>query len=145
MNKTSWSDGIPAELFQILKYDAVKVMHLIDQQIWKTHLLPQNWKGQFPFQSQRRAMLKNVQVTIYSGSFHKLANYLKSVKARPKQNMNWEILDIQDEFQRDRGTRDQIVNIHWITEKAREFQRNIYFCYTDYNWLCGSQQNVAYS
>ena len=58
MNKSSGSDGLPAELFQILKYDGVKVLHSIDQQIWKTQQWPQDWKGQFSFQSQRKAMQK---------------------------------------------------------------------------------------
>ena len=58
MNKASRGDGIPVELFQILKDDAVKVLHSICQQIWKTQQWPQDWKSQFPFQSQRKAMLK---------------------------------------------------------------------------------------
>ena len=60
MNKASGSNGIPAELFQILKDDAVKVLHSICQQIWKTQQWPQDWKSQFSFQSQRRAMPNNV-------------------------------------------------------------------------------------
>ena len=62
-NKVSEGDGIPIELFQILKDDAVKVMHSICQQIWKTQQWPQDWKSQFSFQSQRRAMPKNAQTT----------------------------------------------------------------------------------
>ena len=62
MNKASGSDGIPAELFQILKDDAVKVLHSICQQIWKTQQWPQDGKGQFSFQSQRRATPKKVQI-----------------------------------------------------------------------------------
>ena len=58
MNKASVANGIPVELFQILKYDAVKVLHSICQQIWKTQQWPQDWKGQFSFQSQRKAMPK---------------------------------------------------------------------------------------
>ena len=60
-NKASGGDGIPVELFQILKDDAVKVLHSICQQIWETQQWPQDWKGQFSFQSQRKAMPKNVQ------------------------------------------------------------------------------------
>ena len=63
MNKASGGDGIPVELFQILKDDAVKVLHSICQQIWKTQQWPQDWKSQFSFQSQRNVMLKNVQTT----------------------------------------------------------------------------------
>ena len=64
MNKASGGDGIPIELFQILKDDAVKVLHSICQQIWKTQQwLHSTGKGQFSFQYQRKAMLKNVQTT----------------------------------------------------------------------------------
>ena len=63
MNKASGGDGIPVEQFQILKDDAVKVLHSICQQIWKTQKWPQDWKSQFSFQSQRKAMAKNVQTT----------------------------------------------------------------------------------
>ena len=72
-NKTSIGDGIPAELFQILKDDAVKVLHSICQQIWKTQQWPRTGKGQFSFQSQRKAILKNVQTTTQLPSFHMLA------------------------------------------------------------------------
>ena len=69
-NKASGGDGIPVELFQILKDDAVKVLHSICQQIWKTQQWPQDWKGQFSFQSQRKAMPKNVQTTAQLHSSH---------------------------------------------------------------------------
>ena len=62
-NKASGDDGIPVELFQILEGDAVKVLHSICQQIWKTQQWPQTGKGQFSFQSQRKAMPKNAQTT----------------------------------------------------------------------------------
>jgi len=73
MNKASGSDGIPVELFQILKDDAVKVLHSVCQQIWKTQQWAQDWKGQFSFQSQRKAMPKNVQTTTQFHSSHTLA------------------------------------------------------------------------
>ena len=73
MNKASGGDGIPAELFQILKDDAVKVPHSICQKIWKIQQLPQDWK-KFSFQTQRKAMPKNVQTTAKLHSSHKLAN-----------------------------------------------------------------------
>ena len=73
MNKASEGDGIPVELFQILKDDAMKVLHSICQQIWKTQQWPQTGKGQFSFQSQRKAMPKNVQTTTQLHSFHTLA------------------------------------------------------------------------
>ena len=72
MNKTSGGDRIPVELFQILKDDTVKVLHSICQQIWKTQQWPQDWKSQFSFQSQRKAMPKNVQTTAHYQSSHML-------------------------------------------------------------------------
>ena len=72
MNKASRDDGIPVELFQILKDDAVKVLHSICQQIWKTQQWPQDWKSQFSFQSQRKAMPKNAQTTAQLHSSHTL-------------------------------------------------------------------------
>ena len=73
-NIVSGSNGIPVELFQILKDDVVKVLHSICQQTWKTHQWPQDWKGQFSFQSQRKAMPKNAQTTAQLHSSHMLAN-----------------------------------------------------------------------
>ena len=72
-NKASEDDGIPFELFQILKDDAVKVLHSICQQIWKTQQWPQDWKSQFSFQSQRKAMPKKAQTTTQLYSSHTLA------------------------------------------------------------------------
>ena len=73
MNKASGSDGVPVELFQILKDDAVKVLHSVCQQIWKTQQCPQDWKMSVSFQSQRKAMPKNVQTTTQLHSSHTLA------------------------------------------------------------------------
>ena len=72
MNKVSEGDGIPVELFQILKDDAVKVLYSVCQQIWKTQQWPQDWNGQFLFQSQRKAMPKNAQTTAQWHSSHML-------------------------------------------------------------------------
>ena len=76
-NKASGGDGITAEVFQILKDDAVKELYSICQQLWKTQQWPQDWKrsDQFSFQSQRKAMPKNVQTTTQLHSFHMLARY----------------------------------------------------------------------
>ena len=74
VNKASGGDGIPFELFQILKDDAVRVLHSVYQQIWKTQQQPQYWKGPFSFQSQRRAIPKNVQTTTQLNSSHILAS-----------------------------------------------------------------------
>ena len=72
-NKDSGGDGIPVELFQVLEDDAVKVLHSTCQQIWKIQQWPQDWKGQFSFESLRKAMPKNVQTTAQLHSFHMLA------------------------------------------------------------------------
>ena len=86
-------------------------------------------KGQFSFRSQRKAMPKNAQLH----SSHMLVKVmLKILQARLQQYMNHELSDVQAGFRRGRVTRDQIVNIRWIIEKAREFQKNIYFCFIDY-------------
>ena len=78
MNKASGGDGIPVELLQILKVDSVKVLHSICQQIWKTQQWPQDWKRQFSFQSQRKAMPKNAQTTAQLHSSHMLVKYAQN-------------------------------------------------------------------
>ena len=87
-------------------------------------------KGQFSFQSQRRAVSKNVQTikTIVLIS-HTSKVMLKILQARLQQYVNWKLPDVQAGFRKGRGMRDQIANIHWIIKKAREFQKNIYFCF----------------
>ena len=103
-------------------------------------------KGQFWFQSQRKTIPKNVQTTTQLHSSHARKAMLKILKARLQQYVNWELSDIQAGFRKGRGTRDQIVNIYWIIDKAREFQRNIYFCF-DYAkaFYCGSRETVENS
>ena len=87
-------------------------------------------KVQFSFQFQRKAMPKNAQTTALISHAGKVM--LKILQARLQQYVNRELSDVQAGFRKGRGTRDQIANIHWIMEKAREFQRNIYFCFIDY-------------
>ena len=108
-NKASGGDRISAELFQILKDDAVEVLHSICQQIWKTHPWPQDWKSQFPFQSQRIEIPKNVPDVLIS---HASKVMLRILQATLQQFVNQELLDVQAGFRKGRGTRDQIVNIH---------------------------------
>ena len=113
-------DGIPVELFQILKDDAVKVLHSICQQIGKTQQWPQNWK-------------RSVFILIpKKDNAKECPNYctiaLKILQARLQQYVNCELPDVQASFRKGRGTRDQIANICWIMEKETEFQKNIYFC-----------------
>ena len=86
-------------------------------------------KGQFSFQSQRKAMPKNIQTTAQLHSSHPSKVVLKILQARLQQNVNQELPDVQAGFRKDRGTRYQVANIHWIIEKAREFQKNICFIY----------------
>ena len=90
-------------------------------------------KGQFSFQSLRKAMPKNAETTAQLHSSHNASKVmLKILQARLQQYVNRELPDVQAGFRKDRGTRDQIANIHWIMEKAREFQKNIYLCFIDY-------------
>ena len=144
MNKASGGDGIPVELFQILKDDAVKVLHSTCQQMWKTQQWPQDWKRSvfipIPKKGNAKECSNYCTITLTS---HTSKVMLKILQVRLQQYMNHELPDVQIRFRKDRGTRDQIVNIHWITEKVREFQKNIYFSLIDYAkslWLCGSQQ-----
>ena len=100
INKASGGHGMPVELFQILKGDAVKVLPSISQQIWKTQQWPQDWKSQFSFQSQRKAMPKNAQTTT---QLH-LPHMLKILQASHQQYVNHELPDVQVGFKKCRGT-----------------------------------------
>ena len=128
-NKVSGGDGIPVEHFQILKDDAVKVLYQIRQHFGKLSSGHRTKKGQFSFQSQRKAMPKNAQT---AAQLHASKVMLKILKARLQQYVNRELPDVQAGLRKGRGTRDQIANIRWIIKKAREFQKNIYFCFIDY-------------
>ena len=133
-NKASRGDGIPVELFQILKDDAVKVMlHSICQQVWKTQQWPQDWKRSvfIPIPKKGNAKECSNYCTIVLIS-HTSKITLKILHARLQQYVNCELPDVQAEFRKGRGTRDQIANICWIIKKAREFQKNIYFCFINY-------------
>ena len=118
-NKASGGDGIPAKLFQILKDDAVKALHSIRQQIWKTQQWPQDWK-----RSVFIPIPKNAQTTAQLHSSLASKIMLKILQARLQQYVNQELPDVQAGFKKGRGTRDQMANICWIIEKAREFQKN---------------------
>ena len=132
-NKASGGDGIPAELFQILKDDAVKVLQSICQQIWKTQQWPQDWKRTvfilIPKKGNAKECSNYCTIALIS---HDSKVMLKIIQVRLQQYMNRELPDVQAEFRKGRGTRDQIANICWITEKATEFQKNIYCCFIDY-------------
>ena len=132
-NKASGGDGIPVELFQILKDDSVKVLHSICQQIWKTQQWPQDWKRSvfipIPKKGNAKEYSNSHTVALIS---HTSKVMLKTLQARLQQYMNRERPDVQAGFRKGRGTRDQIDNICWIIEKAIQFQKNIYFCFIDY-------------
>ena len=133
MNKASGGDRITVELFQILKNDAVKVLHSICQHIWKTQQWPQDWKSSdfIPIPKKDNAKeCSNYHAIAFISHTSKVM--LKILQARLQQYVNRELPDVQASFRKDRGTRDQIANICYITEKAREFQKNTYFCFIDY-------------
>ena len=123
MNKASGGDGIPVELFQILKNDAVKVLHSVCQQIWKTQQWSQDWKRTvfipIPKKDNAKECSNHCTIALIS---HTGKVMLKILQARLQQYMNCELPHVQDGFRKGRGTRDQIVNIRWILEKAIEFQ-----------------------
>ena len=132
-NKASGGDGIPVELFQILKDDAMKVLHSICQQIWKTQQWLQDWKRSafIPIPKKRNAKGCSNYHTVALIS-HASKVMLKILQARLRQYVDHELSDVQAGFRKDRGTRGQIANICWIIKKPREFQKNINFCFTDY-------------
>ena len=133
-NKASGGDGIPVELFQILKDDAVKVLHSMCQQIWKTQQWPQDWKRSvfipLPKKGNAKECSNYCKIALIS---HTSKVMLKILHARLQKYVNCEPPDVQVSFRKGRGTRDQIDNICWIIEKAREFQKNIYFCFMAYS------------
>ena len=133
MNTASGFDGIPVELFQILKDDAVKVLYSICQQIWKTQQWPQDWKRSvfipIPKKGNSKECSNYRTIALIS---HASKIMLKILQARLQQYVNSEHPDVQVGFRKGRRTRDQIANIHWIIKKAKEFPKNIYFCFIDY-------------
>ena len=132
-NKASGGDGIPVKLFQILKDDAVKVLDSVCHQIWKTQQWPQDWKMSIFISTPKKGNAKECSnyhtIALIS---HASKVMLKILQARLQQYANRELSDVQAGFRKGRGTRDQIANIRWIMEKAREFQKYTYFCFIDY-------------
>ena len=126
MNKASGGDRIPAELFQILKDDAVKVMHSVCQQIWETEQWPQDWKRSVFIPIPKKGNAKespNYCTTALISHASKVM--LKILQARLQQYMNHELPDVQAGFREARGTRDQIDNIRWIIEKESSRKTSI--------------------
>ena len=129
-NKASGGDGIPVELFQLLKDDAVKVLCSIYQQIWKTQQWPQDWKRPVfipvPKRGNAKECSNSCTVALIS---HASKVMLKILQARLQQYMNHELPDVQAGFTKGRRTRDQIANIRWLMEKARVFQKTSLLLY----------------
>ena len=132
-NIANGGDDIPFELLQILKADAVKVLHSICQQIWKTQQSPQDWKRSvfvaIPKKGNAKECSNYCTIALISQTSKVM---LKMLQARLQPYMNHELPDVETGFRKGREPRDQIANIRWIIEKTREFQKNIYFCFIDY-------------
>ena len=131
--KASGNNGILVEHFQILKDDAVKVLHSICQQTGKTQQWPQDWKRSVFIPIPKKGNAKECSnyhtVTLIS---HASKVMLKIFQAKLQEYMNRELTYVQDGFRKGRGTRVHIANILWIREKARELQKSIHFCFIDY-------------
>ena len=129
-NKARGGDGIPVDLFQILKDDAVKVLHSICQQIWKTQLWPQDWKRSvfipIPKKGNAKECSNYHMIALIS---HTSKVMLKILQARLQQYVNRELPDVQAGFRKSRRTRDQIANIHWIIKKARLPEKHLFLLY----------------
>ena len=129
-NKASGGDGISVQLFEILKDDAVKGLHSICQQTWKTQQWPQDWKRTVFIPTAKKGNAKECS------NYHKIALIshaskvmLKILQARLQQYVNGELPDVQAGFIKGRGTRDQIANIHWIIDKARVPEKHLLLLY----------------
>ena len=134
-NKANGGDRIPAELFQILKDDAMKVLHAIYQQIWKTQQWPEDWKRSVFIPIPKKVNVKecsNYHTSVLISHPSKVMLKILQARLLKFSSLNWVLPNVQVGFQRGRGTRDQIANMCWIIEIAREFQKNIYLCFIDY-------------
>ena len=129
-NKASGGDGIPTEVFQILKDDVVKVLHSICQQIWKTRQWPQDWKRSVFVPIPKKGNAKECSNYCTSALIlHASKLMLKILQARLQQYVNHEPPDVQTVFRKGRGTRDQIANIRWIIEKVRVPEKHLFLLY----------------
>ena len=130
MNKASRGDGIPVELFQILKDDAVKVLHSICQKIWKTQQWPQDWKRSvfisIPKKGNPKECSNYCKLALIS---HASKVMVKFLQTRLQQYVNRELPDVQAGFRKDRGTRDQIADIQWIIKKVRVPEKHLFLLY----------------
>ena len=123
-------------LYNLMKLWAMMLLKCCTQcqQIWKTLQWPQDWKRSvyipIPKKSNDKDYSNYHTITLI---FHSRKVMLKIIQTKFQQYVNWKLADVQAGFWRGRGTRDQIANMSWIMEKAREFQKNIYFCFFDYS------------
>ena len=128
-NKASGGDGIPVELFHILKDDAMKVLQSICQQVWRTQQWPWDWKRSvfisIPKKGNPKECSNYRKIALIS---HASKLMLKILQVTLQQYVTRELPCVQAGFRKGRGTRDQIADIRWIIKKAREF----YFCFIDY-------------
>ena len=128
MNKASGGDGIPVELFQILKDEAVKVLYSICQQIWKTQQWPQDWKRSVFIPIPKKGNAKGCSSYCTNAlTSHARKVMLKILQAKLQQYMNHEIPDVQTGFRKDRGTRGQIANIRWMFKKIKRVPEKYLF------------------
>ena len=129
-NKASGGDGIPFELFQILKDEAVKILHSICQEIWRTQQWPQDWKRSvfIPIPKKGNAKECSNYCTIAHIS-HVSKVMLKILQARLQQYVNRELPAVQAGFRKGRGIRDQIADICWIMEKVRVPEKQLFLLY----------------
>ena len=132
MNKASGGDGIPVELFQILKDDAVKNAALNMPANLENSVVTTGLEKVFSFNSKERQCQRMFKLCTVALISHPSKAMLQILQARLQQYVNCEIPDVQAGFRKGRGTRNQIANILWIIEKVKEFQKNIYFCFIDY-------------
>ena len=130
VNKASAHNRIPAELFQILKDSAIKVLHWICQQIWKTQQWSRDWKRSALFPISKKGSAKECSnyctVALISHTGRVMLCYLGSsnaLQSRLQEYVNQEHPDVQAGFRRGRRTKDQVANIHWIIEKARKLKK----------------------
>ena len=133
MNKASGSDGIPVELFQILKDDDVKVLHSMSANLENSAVATGHRKRSVFISIPKKRNAKECSNYHTIGVISHTSKVMhKILQVRLKTYMNHELSDVQDGFRKGRGTGDQIANICWIIKKAREFQKNICFCFIDY-------------
>ena len=119
-----------AELFKILKENSVQVLHSTCQQIWKTQQCSQDWKRSVFISKPKKGNAKECSNYLTAALIsHARKVMLKNLQARLQQYVNQELQEVQAVLVKGRGTRDQIVSIHWIVEKARECQKNTYLCF----------------